>query len=375
MVVAWLLVASGGALVVGVHDALFGRHLPPRILGTMLVAAGMVFAVGAAGLVSEWRQHRLPALLAGLWGVVLGVLFTAAQLASGDFGPTIAIWVVLAIGSTALVAVVWSWTSADERKGFRRALPILSSVVSVGVIVSVVQFWYSAIYLPAAAPPSLTLDVHLARAGQKHGRIALRGTVTLHNTSGSRVNALTSVVRIVGASGRRGFYGPRSADDGAIPVTSFDGPPVEQLEWNDPTEELLSVARLVPDGTYFQPDETITVPLTVFVPATEFDVVYVTSNIFFARGTLDLDHAPTVPSVRWIGDVRASTRTAPVVQPSWLSDLTRNRRTVRTTWTMDIETGGGTVGVRFAPNDDRLKRAYGYSSAAASAQLSLWPSR
>ena len=63
----------------------------------------------------------------------------------------------------------------------------------------------------------------------------------------------------------------------------------------------------------------------------------------------------------------------PITERGWLRDLIRANRSITTRWTLDA-TGVGGVSLRFAPDDERLSKSYGYAKTGASFQLPLWKS-
>ena len=201
-VVAALLGIMGvGAVVLGGHDTFAGGDVPVRLVGTIVLVAGIFFVVAAAALLADWREDRLLASMACVWGFLLATLILLSQLTNGEPSGTLAIWVAAMVLCATSFLMVRRSASAADRQRFIKALPAAGSVVSVGVLISLAQFYYTTIYLPASAPPSLNVTIKLEPAGRQGDRMVLHGEVTVTNISNTRATVLTSDVSVLGMNG------------------------------------------------------------------------------------------------------------------------------------------------------------------------------
>jgi hypothetical protein len=375
-VVAALLGIMGvGAVVLGGHDTFAGGDVPVRLVGTIVLVAGIFFVVAAAALLADWREDRLLASMACVWGFLLAILILLSQLTNGEPSGTLAIWVAVMVLCATSFLMVRRSASATDRQRFIKALPAAGSVVSVGVLISLAQFYYTTIYLPASAPPSLNVTIKLEPAGRQGDRMVLHGEVTVTNISNTRATVLTSDVSVLGMNGDAT---PFKYFTESLPGVPQGSPLAAQRYWGlSDYPKLLYLDRVFRDReTFLDPDYSRTEPITLVVPAHRFDYLYVQANIFMVRGTVALDWARSTErrnkhlAKGTVVDVSTMT---PITERGWLRDLIRANRSITTRWTLDA-TGVGGVSVRFAPDDERLSKSYGYAKTSASFQLPLWKS-
>jgi hypothetical protein len=368
---AWLFVLGVAACVVGVHDAGRGDEIAVRLIGTLVALAGLVVIAGGFGLLGKSPRGRSLGSVACLVGVALGVMLTVSQLANDRFNAIVFVWIAIALAS-GIGAVLLRRDLPTAWRDF----PILKSVVSLGVLTSAVQFWYGSIYLPASAPPSLTLSVSLEPVRTTAAHVTLHGTATIKNTSGTRVNTISSFVRVRDSA----------IDPDGPPPTDFatalreaaedpGGGPAAREFSEETSVVFVHFSKLLPEGTYFEDGETVTVPFTVFVARQRFHVVTADVDVLFARASLKLDADRARRDVKGATIVTAT----PIASGGWIRDLTRSDRYVRSTWSVDPNRSIG-VDVAFSPHanragpkrfDARLQRFYGYSTANGSFQLPL----
>ena len=368
---AGLLLLGLAACVVGLHDAGAGDEIAVRLVGTLVALAGLVLIVGAVGLARNSQKGRSLASVACLVGAALGTMLAVSQVTNDRPNPMLAVWVAIAAACTMGAIVL----RRDLPTAWRE-FPILKSVVSLGILTSAAQFWYGSIYVPASAPPSLTLSVSLEPVAATSRRVTLRGVATIKNTSGTRVNTISSFVVVQDGA----------IDPDARPSTDFSTALRDAAEdpgggqvaraFSEQTDALVvHFGKLFPEGTYFETGETVTVPFTVFVARRHFHVVTADVDVLFARASLKLDSDRVRRSVNGTTIVNSM----PISSGGWIRDLTRSDRYVRSTWTVDPDRSVG-VDVAFSPYPDRagpkafdakLQRFYGYSTANGSFQLPL----
>jgi uncharacterized membrane protein HdeD (DUF308 family) len=354
--------------VVGVHDALLGDNISARLVGTLVALAGVILITGAVGVLHNSQRGRSLGSVACLVGAALGVMLGVSQLVNDRPSAMLALWIAIVVGM-GIGAVVLR----HDLPSAWRELPILKSVVTVGVLTSLAQFWYSSIYVPASAPPSLTLAVSLQPVDTAAKRVTLRGSATIKNTSGTRVNTISSFVLVYDSAIDQ--RDRRSTDfSQALHDAAGGGPPAEAFS-QDAGAEIIHLSQLVPEATYFETGETVTVPFTVYVPPRRFHVVTAEVYIFFARASLRLDTGDARTAIRGATIARST----PISTGGWIRELTRGERYLRSTWIVapdrpfKVEVGFSPDRDRAGPEgfDKRLRDFYGYSTANGSVQVPL----
>jgi len=370
---AWLGLLGLIATVIGGHDAVAGGEINVRLWGTLVLGAGILLLAGAVGLRHDRPQGRSLATLSAVLGMLLGAITFLAQVVNDEPDSRLLLWGAIVVLSGATAWTVWKLSPAEERnQGIWRQLPILKSVVSVGVAFSVAQFWYGSIYVPTTAPASLTVNASVEEIVPGKDRLTMRGSVVIRNTSSTRVNVLASLLEVSG----------EPVEPQTLSRKDFGDQIRDTYENNDTTGSAtryaassnattLTRGRLLPDATYFEPDETLTVPFVAWAPPGEFALVNVDAVLAVARGrVLALETGKTRTT---FGAGRVVSHTA-VPEAGWLRSLTRGDRWVRAEYTTDIDIPS--VGVTFVSDpasdvaedfDSRMKRFYGYALVQASA--------
>jgi hypothetical protein len=371
----WLLMLGAAALIVGGHDLLVAAEISVRLWGTLVFAAGAVLVAGAVGLRHATSRGRALAMVAALVGVALGVMTFLVQVVSDEPDDRLLGWGAIIALSGGAVYVVRAVMPEEERGlGVWKQLPVLKSVVSVGVLISVGQFWYTAIYVPTTAPANLTLEPTLSQQLQGDRQV-LRLSVTVRNTSGTRVNVLASYLDLTVWDAGLG----RGDDAGYL------GQVAESHDASDtPAERYLAVrsgksvlhASPVPDGTYFEPGETITYDFVTWVPKGLYTLASATIQLTIARGrTLALELAQPKRTASRDGTVEVT----PIPALGWLRSLTRGHRYVRVDYD-DKHTDDPPL-VRITPGPDRappdfdrrMWRLYGVSTVSTAVDLPIPP--
>jgi hypothetical protein len=365
------------ATIVGGHDTVAGTEINARLVGTLVLAAGLVLIAGGAGLRRGEPLGRALAQLAALLGVALGVLTFLAQVVNDEPDSRLVLWAAIILVSASAGYTVRRLTPREERaQSPWKRLPILKSVISLGLAISIAQFWYTSIYLPTTAPASLTLESKIEQVGETDGQLVVTGSVVVRNTSGTRVNVLGSTLELSGE--QLGLQSPdqetfrkgiRDADRRAIQNAD------RHTGWVRRTR--ITHGRLVDDGTYLEPGEVMTVPILTRIPmATRYDVLYLDVWLAIARGRV-LAVETEEPEVKANkGSVVVIT---PVPEAGWLRQLTRGDRFVRIKYSSTP--GSATIPeVRFTPGrgpsspsgfHERLSRFYGFSATSSQALVSL----
>lgn len=373
----WLLVLGAAAVVIGGHDTVAGTELMVRVWGTLVLGAGCVLVAGAAGLWRGTPRGRSLAMVAALLGVALGAMTFLAQAVNDEPDRRLLAWTAIMLLSGACVWAVRSVTppSADG-EGLLSALPVLKSVVSLGVIASLAQFWYASIYIPTTAPASLTIETSI-RSVRDGSRLVLMGSVTVRNTSGTRVNLLASTMRLAGE--KMGAAADQEFEDDALEAHTSGTLDYVVRGQTTPEHTVVAAGPLLPDGFYLEPGETVTQPMNARVSAGRFDEATLDTAVVIARGrVLALETAAPAPPRRTSQGVVIVT---PIPEAGWLRRLTRGDRYVRAEYTSDLR---GIPAVRFVTNADagpqddesfhkRMWHFYGASFSVAQARVPLRP--
>ena len=372
----WLLLLGSAAVAVGGHDTVVGTEIMVRVWGTLVLGAGCVLIAGAWGLHRGSPRGRSLAMVAALLGVALGAMTFFAQAVNDEPDSRLLGWAAIVVVSAASAWIVRSSTPLEFRgQGVLSALPVLKSVVSLGVLVSLAQFWYTSIYIPTTAPASLTFEPSV-RPVASGDQLVLMGSVTVRNTSDTRVNLLASSLRLVGET-----VGERDEE-------AFEADALSTFEENEPgTYEVLGEGvtdrtvvadgPLLPHGHYLEPGETVTQPIVARVPPDKYDEAVLEAFVVIARGqTLALESAPPMPG-RVTDD--GLVVVTPIPESGWLRRLTRGDRYVRVEYSSDPEQDPD---LRFVPEADagpeadkdfhaRMWRFYGASFSKAHARAPL----
>ena len=370
---AWLVLLGLAVAVVGGHDALAGYEIAVRLVGILLLSAGLLLIAGGAALLASRSLGPALALLSALVGVGVGTLLGLTQVANDEPDRRLAVWAGIVVLSAVAALVIRSRTpAADRDAGMWSRLPMLKSVVSLGLLISAGQFWYGSIHVPASAPPSLTVELRLEPSRSRGGMVVLEGTATIHNTSGTKVNTLGSVLEVWGQRvddwplGDKAFMEATrtAADQNAIFPGRFGRLAGEKLVLQQP---------LLADGTYLEPGERIAEPIITWVPKGRFDVIDLWASISVARGrTLELGVAAT--------DVRSDrvSTVAPITEAGWLRALTRGDRFVHTERVIDPRRPSFGAWVSADPErrsspefEERMGRFYGIAAATGRAFIPL----
>jgi hypothetical protein len=367
-----------------------------RLFGTLVLAAGVVLVAGAGGLHGGKAVGRALATVAALLGIALGALLFVAQAVNDEPDRRLVLWAGIIVLSVAAFIGIRARTPEEERRqGVWSQLPIVKSAISLGVLISAAQFWYTSIYVPTTAPASLTLEPKIEEVTPRGDQLAVKGSVTIRNTSGTRVNVLASSLDL---SGDRLAEGPASK---GAPVRAFR----KAISDADQGVEVGSVGadryvgsngltevahrRLVEDGTYLESGEVLTVPIFTRIPKrvhfseelgrtpkeTSFDSLALDAWVAMARGkvlAIETKRTHYHPTKNGLIALTA------VPEAGWLLRLTRGDRFVRTEYSNAPE--GDFPNVSFAPDrkrhppsdfNERLRRFYGVAESSSRAVKSL----
>lgn len=353
----WLTLLGIAAATIGVHDALAATEISVRVVGSLLLGGGIVMLAGAVGL---WQRKPVGlslAMIAALVGVVIGIMAFLTQVANDEPDQRLIAWAFIIVASGTTARCIHRLTPAEERaRGIWSRLPILKSAISIGVLFSIAQFWYSQIYVPTTAPPSLTVEANIDKVTPRGSHLVIEGAVTIRNTSNTAVQVLASALDVTGE-----LYVPGdvTAEDFADRVSDADLGKVTVAERHiglDGESTSVSRGRLVPETTWLEAAETTTVPILTWVPKRRYHALRISAEMTVGRrnalGQLgdQVDLGPHPIPVD--GGVVFLTR---LPEAGWLRRLTRGARYLRVKYSRDPEEETALIPfpeVSFAPKQE-----------------------
>jgi hypothetical protein len=371
---AWMVLLGLAATIVGVHDLFAGIGMQAHVLGLLLLVNGVALVLGAVGLVRRSDIGLSLALVATLMSVALSVLVFLAQAINGELDLRLLAGgaIIAACGASAL-CIHAATPSVYRATSVRMNLPVLKSTLSIGLLVSVGQFWYSQIYLPSTKPPGLTLTTKVQKVGEYGGGYdVVQGSVELENNSGARVPVLSSTISLMG---ERITPSDVSASSFARDSRDVD---LERSVWADrnfveePLEHL-SYGHLVKQGTFYNPGETDSLPFVTLVPTKRYQGVLVQVYVMIGRSDrLKIDDQDRSVSATSDGVIWRTK----LPESGWLERLTRGKRdlliTYKTDRRMEFAFDRGPGSKRLAPATvDRLSRVYGVSYLGSTSEVPL----
>ena len=345
---AWLAVLGLAATVIGVHDAVDATEINVRLAGALLLIAGILMLSGSVGLVRRTEVGLSLAIIAALLGVLIGIMMFVTQVANDEPDRRLAAWALIIVASGATAYCVRAVVSPAERaKNIWSRLPVLKSAISIGVLASVAQFWYSQMYVPATAPPILTLEMKVGKVTRRAGHLIIEGSVVVRNASDTKVALLASTLDMKGTRLTSAQIKPdifagvvRDAESAAFRMANryvVHGP-----------ERVISHGRLLSD-TFLDAGEAVTVPIITWLPEHTYNTVYISAAVWGGRASaLKLEDATETNSLSVRDGVFTEANALPtkdgvfyvtrLPEASWLQRLTRGERYLRVRYNNDEST-------------------------------------
>ncbi len=330
------------AVALGAADTFGSRSSTSRLFGVVFVALGVAALVGADGLLGRGRKggafRAERALVGALALFILGAVLTLVQVSAKARPWLFGLWLlVLSLGLAGVVVAMRAGGKPRVPKPFR-------SLLTVGVIIGLFQFWYTNEYVPTNKEPGLSVKVDLAKAKDampSDDGVPVSAVVTVRNVSKSKVRFI----------GGRDYFA----------VTDEDGKPTDS-----PDEELHGG-----EGRWLEPDQE-TVASRVFFLSTAARTFRMNVAIHVGKGsrfTLGSRVACTVEGKDFCKGAIGVWR---VVEPSSLHRLTRGPRYLR----QDSEGEGKSFRTCFTSGiakkcDLTLNGTYGNANVGAYAKIAL----
>jgi hypothetical protein len=262
-------------------------------LASLLALCGVCIAA-AATISSGWRHRYELAFIASLAAAIGASVMLAVALV----GPASPAWFVgvafVALG-LAVASGITIWTSGPKRvTPLGRNLGVVTSVLSVGAILGVAQFWYQNVYLPGRAVAGIGLSATMSQGARvPGGGHVAEVTIEMSNAASAEAYVLASHYEVVGL---RLAGGPPAIADGDATRPDAAVPGRDEPLGN---EARVTQARVLRAGSFADTREfvesrgTASRRLAVTVPP-GFHAAVVRAYVVAAKRTIDSLHfAPT----------------------------------------------------------------------------------
>jgi hypothetical protein len=324
-------------ILVGLADVGTARGLGPRLFGGYLVAVGLLTAAVFLG-------RRRPSWLA--WSALgagilimltggIGLVITIAdrlQYGYGDVRRTAFDLAALAVG----LWMIWTsrdyipnalpkWLDPIGRPGKTRLDNLKTSVELlglVGIAAAATAFWYTNMYLPSTAQPTVNVTVELAPSTELSPR-DVHAQISIRNKSAFRVRIIASEYEVV-AQGLGAFDATRAAC--VLGATArgmpLDADSIWATELGRESSVLAGSGEIIAPGSWLEPGEVLSIGFVTPVPPpadSNRRVIRARASVHVVRGDLvgtDLEWSfPASPPATWPRDVAADDPAAGCAAP------------------------------------------------------------
>lgn len=340
-----LLAVGAFAAAVGARDLLVTGYIEGRLVGLAMVVIGCTdIVVGSRVMKVDKPAARQLAVVAGVLSALLGAALLTAQERGGDPGAMTPLWVAIILGSALSAALAYrrreDWSTLSSR-----ARGAVAASVSLGVVLTAVQFYYGSFYLAAREAPALSLTTELTGGGSVERLKGVTGTIRVKNTSGTRVLVLGSVYTITGSRAKRQELSARElAQEFARPATATPTSPTtpptagsryvkEQALTTIKADEITSGG-----GQFvFEPNEEITKRVVAHVPSGYHDLLRLTAYTEVMKADkVELGGKLPLPQYGKVieledGGMGVLLRRS-IDEASWVGSLIRDKRSLTFAW-------------------------------------------
>ncbi len=312
------------ALVIGFHDLFTVSDVGTQATSVLLIFAGAVLCFAAVALLLvRWRSRFAVGILASAVAFLIATFQLLALISSGDPRPWDPLWPLMMLFAIAIAIALWRRGGPVLKKSIGTArIRGLASVITIGAIVSALQFWYTSFYVPAAASPTVSVNADLKKVAVHGKNAVLVGTFTAHNDADVRVNVLGSVYQVTGMNaGRQSSLGGDTAEVALAhdrPAHRYTGPHDARV---------VAAGEVMRQGSYLEKGEEVKRSFIAYVSRKRFDAAALRVYLVFARRKLVISHASE--SLPRVGAHTAQVEyKQSVASPGWLRELTRGHRYV-----------------------------------------------
>lgn len=330
----WYALLGAAALFLGVHDLLFALPLTFRLDGILLALLGLALLTCVVGYRRRRTWSYTLAVVAGLAAAAYAVLLLIAQAINDLRFAKVGGWFVIAALSVVAATIAGNEGRVSFAHLARSRIQVLSSVLSVGALISIAQFWSASVRVPPASAPSLSVTTDLRQLPSKTGPVRLAGTITLRDTAAVKIWVLGSLYTLYGMTVDRPPTKARPVLDGllqSIQAGQANGYGASYYDGTKSLDMLLDSGPLTSDLTYLVPGEEVTYHLAFYAPRGSYDVARLETSFEIAKDTMILDEQQQ-SKPRRVHD-RYGTRIDSVRslrETSWLSRLLRGSRVLHT---------------------------------------------
>jgi hypothetical protein len=307
--------------IVGLHDVLYALDLGSRVLAAFFIATCLVSVASVIGIARRRFWGLQTGIIAGIFGALAGMSLLLFQYFGGDVDRRIAVWLV---GAGFCLSVAVLLESEARSAGVSAFAPIQRVAIGISAtLIGLLQFWYTSTHAPNLTPPSVDAEVILERGPTSNGFIAVRGIITVTNTSDSNVRILGSFYRVTG-------YGLKFFDDGkaSFQTSIEEAEAVERFAGNE-SSATIDISYPFSRGSELEAGQHFINRTVTYVPVGRFDLVEGYVKLHTAAGgslRLDYDHEIKTDETDSETSRREVRHYRPIREPSWITDLTRFER-------------------------------------------------
>ncbi len=308
---------------------------PPQSYPSGLGVRGGVVAAVALLLVSSWiintvippRQPHLTTVL--IVAIVVAVVAVVTLLLA---------WLVQQPRQSprpgAAAAATESGTDLDKsRADPHRAAWIGASATVAAALIALPLAWYSVLYLPAHAPPGVSVETEVTDVARHGDQAAATISIKVENTGSTSVRIIGSLYTISGSTvaavDPSGSALEWSKVEAATRANYGPGARANAQTWLSPPS-LIQFGQVVWDQATLVPKESTEVSIVVFFPVGQFDVLRLGSDLVTAReDRLPIAQPPPAGApgdTASCGDKEVHVRTWPIEPGSVFERLTVPRQ-------------------------------------------------
>ena len=188
-------VAAIATGAVGLYDFLFGADVGTRVIAALLLAAAVLMATAGRLLYSRWRGRFVLAFIAALALCLTGGgIFAAFVSAGGGYPAVFLVALILIVLGSVIAALFWSRGGRPVVRFLLTGAPgFVTSVLTLGTIAGLAQFWYQSVYVPSRTDPVINI---LTTVERLPGR-AFETQVTLRNPTSDEIMVIGSHFDVV----------------------------------------------------------------------------------------------------------------------------------------------------------------------------------
>jgi hypothetical protein len=330
-VAPYFALVAFAAFIFGTVDLLAGGDIPARVVGGLFLAGSLILCAGVWALaIARHGQRYAVAFVAAVTAIALSGYVLLATLTAPDARDTglIAGFATL-LGALGSAAILWRRGGLAVRdlvtKSGGRAPRTLLSFVFGGTLIGLGQFWYTDVYRPESAVPTVKATVAMKEKARSGGMVAVEVSVDVENGGPRALNVLGSLYQVA-------LVEPEPNRHGADTDVRREARILRSVAYDEPSHRFARVGpgRVVESGTpvpyayALEPGEEYSRRFVVYIPeAGRLRVLRTTLYFVVSRRKFrGLEVKPAEVADRG----RAVYRVASLGEGSALELITRKRR-------------------------------------------------